>query len=305
MQKKEITFAGSVIGEPWWTLGEIVAKVLEPHGYKVRIAFESFAENNVRWITGRKAEVGSTTPALLTSAIKGINEFKGETHEDLTSIALIKRPNWMALAVRHETGLSDLRDVKKRRYPLRIVAQNIEKGSILDTVLRHYGMTLEEIESWGGRAVKWTTRLLGKGYIREGLMDMMLGSIYLGYTPHTSFWYDATVLHDMRFLNFDEALIKKLVKQYGYTRSTIPHGLFRGVDRDIPTVSNESILIYCLKSQPAKLVRLIAEGLDKHSDLFKCARSVFYYERHEVWRSPIIPLHSAAQEYYRSKGYMK
>ena len=41
------------------------------------------------------------------------------------------------------------------------------------------------------------------------------------------------------------------------------------------------------------------------SDLFKCARSVFYYEREEVWKSPVIPLHPAAEEYYRKKGYMR
>jgi len=305
MKEKEITFAGSVVGEPWWTLGEIVAKILEPRGYKVKISHESFAENNIRWITSGRAQIGATTPHLLKTAIKGINEFKGEIHKDLTCIATVRRPNWIALAVKHETGITDLRDVKKRKYPLRIVAQNIGKGSILDTVLGHHGITLEEIEAWGGRAVKWSTRLLGKGYIREEMMDMMLGNIYLGYTPHTSFWYDATVLHDMRFLSFDEALIKKLMSKYGYTRSTLPHGLFRGVDRDIPTVTNESICIYCLKDQPEALVRLIAEELDKNSDLFKCARSVFYYEREEVWKSPVVPLHPAAEEYYQEKGYIR
>ena len=75
MPGKRLTFAGSTVGEPWWTIGEIVAKVLEPHGYQVTIAHESFADNNVRWITGRKAHVGVTTPVLMQSAIKGIHEF--------------------------------------------------------------------------------------------------------------------------------------------------------------------------------------------------------------------------------------
>ena len=101
-----------------------------------------------------------------------------------------------------------------------------------------------------------------------------------------------------------EILITKLVKKYGFKRGTIPHGLFRGVDRDVPTIVDEYLFIYCLKSQDAKLVRLIAEGLDKNSELFKHTRSAFYYERDEVWKNPIIPLHPAAAEYYRSKGYM-
>jgi TRAP-type uncharacterized transport system substrate-binding protein len=303
MAKKQITFAGSTVGEPWWQVGEVVAKVLEPHGYQVNITHESFAANNVRWITGRKAEVGATTPSHLEPATKGIHEFEGEEHKDFTSIATVKRPNWLALALRHDTGLCDLHDVKKKQYPLRILAASPDKGRLLDTVLRHYGMSLEEIQSWGGRFMKWSGRERGS-YVREGVVDMMLGNIYIGYTPHNRFWYEATTLFDMRFLNLDEALIEKLVNEYGYVRGTIPHDLFRGVDRDIPSVGQEFIYIYCLKSQPAELVRLIAEGLDKNSDFFKQTRSAFYYERNEVWRNPYIPLHPAAEEYYRSKGYM-
>jgi TRAP-type uncharacterized transport system substrate-binding protein len=303
MAGKRITFAGSTVGEPWWTLGEIVAKVLEPHGYQVNITHESFSDNNVRWITGRKAQVGATTPVLIQSAIKGIHQFEGERHRGLASIATIKRPNWVALAVRHETGISDLKEVKERKYPLRILAQSPERGSLLDVVLRYYGTNLKEIESWGGKFMKWSGRMLG-GYVREEQVDMMLGNIYLGYTPHNRFWYEATMLYDMRFINFDVALIDKLVKNFGYTRGTLPHGLFRGIDRDIPSVGTDTVYIYCLKSQPAKLIRLIAEGLDKNSDLFKNARSAIYYERDEVWKNPYIPLHPAAAEYYRSKGYM-
>ena len=304
MDKKEITIAGSTIGEPWWTQGEIVAKVLEPHGYKVNLAHESFGPHNIRWITGGKAEIGASTPVQLLPAVKGINEHEGEEHRDVTSIATLIRRSWFALAIRQETGIADLGEARKRRYPLRILGPSPRKGMALDTVLRHYGTNLEEIKSWGGKFTAWSGRMWG-GYVRDGLMDMMLGSIYLGYTPHNRFWYEATMLYDMRFLDFDEPLIEKLVNNFGYNRATIPHGLFRGVDRDIPCAGIDFMYVICLKTQPAELVRLIAEGLDKNSDLFKDARSAFYYERDEVWKNPYIPLHPAAEEYYREKGYMK
>ena len=304
MARKHITFAGSTIGEPWWSLGEVVADVLKPHGYDVTIEFESASDRNIRWITGRKAEVGSTTPVHLQAALKGVHQFKGEVHRGLVSIATIKRPNWLALAVRHELGVSNLSQFKKMKYPLRIMAANRSKGDQLDTVLRHYGMSMEEIESWGGRFMKWSGRA-NAPYVWEGGVDMMLGNTYLGYTPHNWYWYQATMLNEMRFLDFDKALISKLVKNFGFVRGTIPHGLFRGLDRDIPSVMSDTIYIYCLESQPDNLIRHIVEGLDKNADLFKYKRSVFYYEREEVWKNPHIPLHPAAEKYYRSRGYMK
>jgi TRAP-type uncharacterized transport system substrate-binding protein len=297
MEKKEITFAGSTFGEPWWTLGEIVAKVLEPKGYSVKISDQSYSDNNVRWISGRKAEIGATTMIHMRSATRGIYEYTGEEYKDFTLIATIKRPRWLAMAIRHETGLRDLRQVKERKYPLRLLAH----GAAFNTVLLHYGISPGEIEAWGGTRMKWAGLMT---YIREGLVDMMMGNVYVGYTANNKPWFEATMLYDMRFLDFDDALIEKLVSEHGFERGAIPHGLMRGVDRDIPSVCSEDTYIYCLKNQPEDLVRFIAEGLDKNSPLFRYSRSAFYYERSEVWKSPYIPLHPAAEEYYRSKGYI-
>jgi TRAP-type uncharacterized transport system substrate-binding protein len=297
-----MTFAGSTVGEPWWITGEIVAKVLKPHGYQVKISNESFSDNNVRWVSGRKADIGVCTSVLMRSAIKGIHDYVGEKHTNLTSIATLRRPAWIGLALRHEIGISDLGEVKKRKYPLRILALKSDRGSLLDAILIHHGLSLGEIESWGGRSLKWTGT---SGQVREGIVDMMLGNIYLGYTAFSRSWHEATTLFDMRFLSLDKTLIAKLVKKYGYKSGSIPHGLFRGVDRDVPTVVDDYLFVYCLGTQPDKLVRLVAEGLDKNSELFKQTRSAIYYDRNEVWKNSMIPLHPAAERYYRSQGYIK
>lgn len=304
MDIKEITFAGSTVGEPWWTLGEIVARVLEARGIKVHITDQGFGAHNIRWIADGKAEIGPMTPVILQAALKGVREYSGEKYQDLTSIATVRWPSWLGLAIRHETGIVSLEEMKEGRYPMRILATSRDRGGVLDTVLRHYGMTLEDVLNWGGKFTRWSGRMVG-GYVREGLNDMMLGHIYLGYTPHNRFWYEATVLYDMRFLGFDQGLIEKLVDEYGYMPATLPHGLYRGIDRDIPTVGMDSMYIYCLKSQPAELVRLIAEGLDEDSDLFMNTRCFFYYDREKVCKNPYIPLHPAAEEYYRERGYIK
>lgn len=309
MNKNKITFAGSTIGEPWWVIGEVVQKVLEQHGYTVEISYEAASRENVRWITSGKAEIGATTINNFRNALAGTEAYEGEEHKDFTSIAAIIRPSWQALALRAGTGLRDLYDVKKKQYPLRILASSTEKGSLLDTVLRHHGTNFEEIKEWGGKFYRWSGYLIiesmfNRARLQVSPIDMMLGNMYMGYSPHNKYWWDATVLHDMRFLDFDEELIEKLVNK-GHKRATIPRRLFPGIDRDIRSVGDGTIYVYCLKSQPAELVRLITEGLDTNSHLFKNIPVAMYYEREEVWKNPVIPLHPAAEEYYRSKGYIK
>lgn len=304
MADKKMTFAGSTIGEPWWTIGEIAAEVLKPHGFDVTVVHESYADHNVRWVSSGKAQVGCSTATQLAAAVASKQEFQGEKHTDLCGIATIKRPAWLALAVRHETGLGSLADVKARKYPLRIMASSDTPGGELDIVLRHYGLSMGEIVSWGGRFYKWLGRM-ESAFIREGVVDAMLGNIYLGYTPHNQYWYQATILHNMRFLDLEPALLDKLAKEFSYVRGILPHGLIRGLERDIPTVGTDSIYIYCRKDLPDDVARLIAQGLDEKSDLFKNARSVLYYEREHVAHNPVLPLHPAVASYYRQKGYLK
>lgn len=299
MAKQEIIFAGSTIGEPWWNLGEIVAKVLEPRGYKVTVTDQSASFANLRWVESDKADLGPQTPVILNYALKSMGPYKGEEFPDLTSIATIQWPCWLAIAIRRDIGCVDLVDAKNKKYPLRILANNAET---LETVLKHYGMSIKGVESWGG---KYTPMKDRAGYWRSGLGDMFIGHIYIGFTPVTYAWQEATILYDMRFLDLDGGLIKKFEKNPGYKQSLMPHGLYRGVDRDVKTVGQSEMYILCRANQSKKLARDVAEGLDENPDLFLKTRSIFSYDRSKAWKNPFIPLHSGAEEYYQEKGYMK
>lgn len=302
MKDRKLVVATSTIGEPWWTCGEVIQESLAPLGWDVTVVHESYSHLNIPWIMERKADVGVTSSRHVAGAAekKGLHE-KSDLSE-LVAIATIVRPNWLGLAVRSELGIASLEEARDRKYPLRILAGGTERGGELDAVLRYHGLTLEDVVAWGGKHLRWSGRMKGS-YVRDGVVDLMLGNIYAGYTPHGRFWYEATILNDMRFLDFAPPLIDALVKQFGYTKGVIPEGLFPGVDRDIPSVQQENLLIYCRRDVPDEVAALIARALDEHADLFKVQRSPFYYERHQIGRNAYLPLHPAVEAYYRSKGY--
>ena len=108
----------------------------------------------------------------------------------------------------------------------------------------------------------------------------------------------------MHFLGFDKALIEKLTKKHNYIPSLMPHGLYGGVDQGIPAVGMDCMSLYCRKDQSDERVKLIAEGLERNSDLFTHVRSIFYYDRERVWEKPYTPLHPAVEEDCRYKGYL-
>lgn len=302
MKDKKLVVATSTIGEPWWTCGEVIQESLAPLGWDVTVVHESYSNRNIPWMMEGKADIGVTSSRHLAGAAekKGIHE-QSDLGE-LVAIATIVRPNWLGLAARRELGIASLNDIRERKLAVKILAGGTERGGELDTVLRFHGFTLDDVISWGGQHFRWSGRMKGS-YVRDGNMDVMLGNIYAGYTPHGRYWYEATILHDMRFLDLEPALIDELAREFGYTKGVIPEGLFPGVDRDIPSVQQENLLIYCRRDLPAEVAGLVAKELDENADLFKVQRSPFYYERHQIGRNAYLPLHPAVESYYRAKGY--
>ncbi len=302
VNEKTLAVATSTIGEPWWTCGEVIQESLAPQGWTVGVIHESYSHKNIPWILERKADIGVTSTRHLAAATERKGVHADSDLSGLVAIATIVRPSWLGLAARRDLGIASLDDVRERKMPIRLLAGGTERGGELDVVLRHHGLTLDEIVSWGGQHFRWSGRMNGS-YVRDGVVDVMLGNIYAGYTPHGRFWYEATILNDMRFLDFGPKLIDELVHDFGYSRGIIPEGLFPGVDRDIPSVEQENVLIYCRRDLPDDVAGLIARALDENADLFKAQRSPFYYERHQIGRNAYLPLHPAVESYYRSKGY--
>lgn len=298
----KILFAGSTVGEPWWLAGEVVRDAVRPHGYEVDITDESASNHNLPWVWGGKAQLGATVPEHFAPAKAGRPEYGGAKLDDLAAIATIVRPSWLGLAVRAELGISNLREVKQKRIPVRLFSPPADDGTLVDAVLRYHGFSMEELRSWGGQHYRWSGRRK-ESHVRDNEVDVMLGNIYHGYTPHGRFWFEATTLYEMRFLDLEPGLIDTLVKHHGFERGSIPELLFPFVDREIPSVKQTQMIIYCRKDQPDRLPETVARAIDEQAHLFKEKRVPFYYERDRIGKNDFLPLHPAVERYYRAKGY--
>lgn len=298
----KVLFAASTVGEPWWLAGEIVRDVLTPLGHEVEIFHESASNHNLPWIQQGRANIGITTPEHFLGCRQGRPEYEGAKLEDMRAICTIIRPSWLGLAVRADLGVTDLRQLETRKIPFSLFSPPPDDGTLVDEVLRYHGFSMEEAKSWGAKHFRWSGRRQ-ESHVRDNEVNVFLGNIYCGYTPHGRFWYEATELYEMRFLDFEPKLIDQLVKHPGLERGAIPELLFRWIDREIPSVIQSQLVMYCRKDQPDELIGALVKAMDENAELFKLKRVPFYYERDRIGLNAFLPLHPAAERYYRSQGY--
>src|SRR5579884_3649308 len=105
-------------------------------------------------IVGRgEADVCMTTPTWYGEAAH-FGRFDFDRPYDVKAIATFPHDDRLAFAVRKETGITSLHDLREKKYPLRVAIPSSRQlhpaGLIAEEALAQYGVTLRDIEAWGG-----------------------------------------------------------------------------------------------------------------------------------------------------------
>ena len=304
---KHLTFGGAGPGTPWGTLGEITSRALAQHGYEVRIEPEASRGRCPGLVSNGQLEFGATQALAVRWAYAGLHQYANDgPYPRLRVIATIMFPAWIGVAVRWESGITDLGQIRDRQLPVRILGGT---GEIFQAILAHYGLSRAQIESWGGRFLPALAYLPGPRFVvtpfvRAGHVDVIMENIYSAYTPEAAALFEASVLLNLRFLELPDALIDTICREYGGEPGVIPARLLPGVESPVRAVYRPWQLVFGRDDMPDDFAYLLAQAYDDNHQLFRESHIPYSYDPREVARDNGIPLHPGAEQYYRERGYL-
>ena len=323
MDGKKIVFAGAApigAGTPWGTLALVTRKALATVGYDVEIETLSWGANNPRYVSDGRADLGATQYRAVQEAMEGTEAWAGEApRSNLRLIATINQPAWIGVAVRAETGITDLGEIARKQLPIRL---KTGREKAITSIHDYYGLSTKKIVEWGGHIVGAEApqeaapadpfaRWLGRDWnqiapwVSKGEFDAIIDPIYAAYTPEHKHWWEATMLHDMRFLPLPDDLIEQIMsKHQAEAPGVIPHRLMRGVNEDVATVQRFPQVIYTRAEAPDDFVYEVTKALDNNRQLFRQTHMPYSYDPATVAKPRAVPLHPAAQRYYQEKGFL-
>lgn len=302
---------------PWGTIADVLKVSLKPAGYDLQICYTCSRGNNPRYVVGtmkppltdpegsppppdHPVEFGITSGSSVQWMYEGTHDYaKDGGHKELRLIARVDVSNYAVMMVKASTGITDLRQIKEKRLPVRIITTETT-GNL--PILKYYGITKKELESWGGSFVHFVGTLPEDP---DAFDVVIMNNLYLGGAPEMRPYYLITARNDMRFLPMPQDLREAMIKETGGELVNIPTALFRGVDGPVPSVGTSSRAIYSKEDLPAEFTYTIAKSLDEHRDLFRWTHVPFTYDSRLVTQLPPVPLHVGAEKYYREVGYIK
>jgi hypothetical protein len=252
-----------------------------------------------------EVQLAISNPAgYLALAVRGTGPFRSPI--PLRAITIIPSPDQLAFAVTERTGLKSFREIRERRYPLRVSMRGQKDHAlhpVVKEVLATVDFSLDDIVSWGGQ-VRYDEGLPMKsnrfGAMQNGDVDMIVDEAVRG-------WINAAAEAGMRVLPTEEPMLAKL-EEIGFRRALIPKARYPKLSHDVPTLDFSGFAVYTHANVADEIVAAICAALEARKDKIG-------------WQEPgplplgrmcrdtadgplTIPLHPAAERFWRTRGYL-
>ena len=252
-----------------------------------------------------EVQLAISNPAgYLALALRGSGPFPSPIA--LRAITVILSPDQLAFAVTERTGLKSFREIRERRYPLRVSLRGQKDHAlhpIVDQVFAAAGISLGEIVSWGGQ-VRYDDGLPMKsnrfGAMQRGEVDMMIDEAVRS-------WVNPAAEAGMHLLPLDETMLTKL-EGIGLRRAMIAKARYPKLPHDVPTLDFSGFAVYTHANVPDVIVTAFCAALEARKDKIGWQEpGPLPLERmcKDTSDGPLaIPLHPAAEQFWRARGYL-
>ncbi|MCX6551818.1 MAG: hypothetical protein NTY02_12605 [Acidobacteria bacterium] len=313
---KKPIIGGACPGCPWGALADKVKAAMTPLGYDVQVCYNCSGIDSVRIVSERRTplpltpqqaadrpppprgavDFGVVNLDFFADAYRGTGRYKADgPRPNLRLIANIEDPQYYLVATRVEAFVTDLRQVKERQLPVRILADDSIRAEL---ILRYYGITKDELKSWGGMVTST------EGAQRSSFDVVISFANSLNNTPESNVWYELSQRSNLRFLQLPDELLTTLAKASEWDIGETPVQLLKGMDRPIKTIRTSGTVIYGRDDMPEAFAYDVARAMDQQKRLLIFSIIPFSYNPDVVWQARGVPLHPGAQRYYREKGYI-
>jgi TRAP-type uncharacterized transport system substrate-binding protein len=267
--------------------------------------FASDSPATIEEVADGRVQFGIINPSMILKlAALGNAPFKAAI--PLRVIAVLPSLDAMLFAVNQETNLKSLRDVRARKFPLRLSLRAQSDHSlhvIVNHVLEAAGFSLEDIVSWGGQ-VRYDA---GMAYGANRIGAMQRGEIDAIFDEGASAWGNMALELGMNFLSLDQSMLERL-ESLGLRRGLIQQKYFPKLAADVPTLDFSGWPIYTHRDTPDVMVADFCRALEESKERIPWAQQAPLPLAQMVRDTPEghleVPLHPAAERFWREHGYL-
>ena len=267
--------------------------------------FASDAPSVIDEVVRGEVDVAIINPAApLTMAVRGTGPFPEPL--PIRAITVLPSDDYFFFAVSGSTGLHTLDDVRERRYPLRISLRGQMDHSnqlLMSQVLALAGFSLDDIVSWGG-SVRYDAvppaHPMRLDDVERGVLDAL-------FDEGVSWWAPRALSLGMRFLRLGTPILDQL-QSMGLRRRTVTPAEYPEIGEKFEVIDYSGWPVFARVDVSDDYIAAFCRALEARKDRIPWeGTGPLPLERmvqNQIDTPLDVPLHPAAERYWRSRGYL-
>ncbi len=285
-------------GGSWYPLGAKIMQVMDEEIDGITTSNTSGGGiSNILSVNDGDAEVGFSYAHTAANGVNGRGKFS-KPQKNVRHLATLYG-SMFQVAVRADSPIKSFDDMK---------GANISPGkakwtgtAFAEAILKEYGITFDSIRQNGGTVhhVSYTESV---ALMKDGHVDVFMAATNM---PQASF-LELEQSPGIRFIGIDDpAKHKKILDDNpGFVPGVMPQGVYKSVDRDIPTLGI-TVNMVVNADLPDDLVYKMCKSLWANHAKFVEVKSVWKRVKQEdALKGVAIPVHPGAQKCYDELGVM-
>ena len=236
--------------------------------------------------------------ALLTQAYRGVGLFRAPLPVRILAVY----PSWdrFVFMVHPRTGIRSLRDIKEKRYPLRVSVREDPTHStlvLIDQAFALHGFKLKDVESWGGKLV-----VCGSPFDTRRMEPLRRGELDAIFDEGIKTWLNEALACGLTPIALAPSELEQL-ELLGWRRVLLPKARFSHLSEDIDALDFSGWPIYSSASLPDETAYDICGAIAARTQEIPWEAGTngnALQMGRESEETPMdVPLHPGAERWYR------
>jgi len=257
---------------------------------------------NIPRLDKGELDIAHTTVAAASMA-KLVKPPFDKPPKNVRSIFATQEQLFYAAFVRKDFPVDKLEGIFKKKVPARLCT--LALGNLTELMWRqfflHYNTSWDDVSAKLGGKMNFIAWADGVNLIKDGHAD---GILAVG-TEKIGWAMELTTARPMKILKFTEADLDFMSKTFGFGRAIIPANTYTGITEDVvcPTDSGMTIISSRIDDQLVNaILAALYNGADKYA---KYHASLANFKANGMCKGMPLPLHKAAEKFYKEKGCLK
>jgi TRAP transporter TAXI family solute receptor len=297
-----ITLAGGSVGGAWSAIGTAIGETIKTDYPGSAFTYEPGRETGNLLLTSTgKVQLGIAHAQMALIAEKGLEPFK-QPLSNIRAIAMIDPEAAVQILATESSGITNLADIKAKKMPVRVSLN--QRGTLMaitgEAILAAYGVTVKDIESWGGR-VSYGAYNAGLDLMKNGQADLIINMLAFPSSQVANAARDTK----FRMIGLSKEAITKLNTDLGTQTITVPAKSYAFQPEAINTIRGSVIIVASTSMSNQEAGDIVRAMLKNFDFLQKAHATLSRLTPNALTQTAPIALHPGAAAAYKAAGLIK